>query len=87
MKARDPGSAPKLGDRVPYVIVAKGKKVAAYEKAEDPNYVLNNRVPIDGRRRGGAKRQNAARATFSRLLYGASAAQSARSPPRSGHKF
>uniref|UniRef100_A0A0N5BA09 DNA polymerase n=1 Tax=Strongyloides papillosus TaxID=174720 RepID=A0A0N5BA09_STREA len=47
MKKRDPGSAPKLGDRVPYVIVSKGKKVPAYEKAEDPLYVLKNDIPID----------------------------------------
>uniref|UniRef100_A0A7E4VMW2 DNA polymerase n=1 Tax=Panagrellus redivivus TaxID=6233 RepID=A0A7E4VMW2_PANRE len=49
MRQRDPGSAPRLGDRVPYVIVAKGKKVAAYEKAEDPIYVLRNGIPIDTR--------------------------------------
>lgn len=47
MKARDPGSAPKLGDRVPYVLVNKGKNAAAYEKAEDPRYVLQNNIPID----------------------------------------
>ena len=34
MKKRDAGSAPQLGDRVPYVIVAKGKGAAAYEKSE-----------------------------------------------------
>lgn len=34
MKKRDAGSAPQLGDRVPYVIVAKGKGSAAYEKSE-----------------------------------------------------
>ncbi|XP_067951635.1 DNA polymerase delta catalytic subunit-like [Watersipora subatra] len=47
MKKRDAGSAPQLGDRVPYVIVAKGKGSAAYEKSEDPIYVLDNNVPID----------------------------------------
>lgn len=36
MRKRDPGSAPRLGDRVPYVIINKGKNVPAYEKAEDP---------------------------------------------------
>jgi DNA polymerase delta subunit 1 len=36
MRKRDPGSAPRLGDRVPYVIVNKGVNVPAYEKAEDP---------------------------------------------------
>ena len=34
MKKRDANSAPKLGDRVPYVIVAKAKGAAAYEKSE-----------------------------------------------------
>lgn len=36
MKKRDAGSAPKLGDRVPYVIVAGVKGSKAYEKAEVP---------------------------------------------------
>ena len=43
MKKRDPGSAPKLGDRVPYVIIAAAKGTPAYQKAEDPIYVLDNR--------------------------------------------
>ncbi|XP_072172406.1 DNA polymerase delta catalytic subunit-like [Diadema setosum] len=47
MRKRDPGSAPALGDRVPYVIIAKGKGAAAYEKSEDPIYVLENNIPID----------------------------------------
>lgn len=47
MKKRDPGSAPKLGDRVPYVLVAAAKNTPAYMKAEDPIYVLENNVPID----------------------------------------
>ena len=34
MRKRDPGSAPKLGDRVPYVIIAGTKGAKAYEKAE-----------------------------------------------------
>jgi len=34
MKKRDPGSAPQLGDRVPYVIIAAAKKTAAYLKSE-----------------------------------------------------
>lgn len=34
MRKRDAGSAPQLGDRVPYVIIAKGKGAAAYEKSE-----------------------------------------------------
>ena len=34
MKKRDPGNAPKLGDRVPYVIVAGTKNTPAYDKVE-----------------------------------------------------
>ncbi|XP_046862075.1 DNA polymerase delta catalytic subunit-like [Xenia sp. Carnegie-2017] len=47
MRKRDAGSAPKLGDRVPYVIIAGAKGMAAYQKAEDPIYVLENNIPID----------------------------------------
>lgn len=47
MRKRDPGSAPHLGDRVPYVITGASKGTAAYMKAEDPLYVLQNSVPID----------------------------------------
>ncbi|KAM3963556.1 LOW QUALITY PROTEIN: DNA polymerase delta 1, catalytic subunit [Aphomia sociella] len=49
MKKRDPGTAPKLGDRVPYVLCCAGaaKNTPAYKKAEDPIYVLENSVPID----------------------------------------
>lgn len=31
---RDPGNAPKLGDRIPYVIIAGSKNAKAFEKAE-----------------------------------------------------
>eukprot|EP00948_MAST-09A_sp_MAST-9A-sp1_P000885 g885.t1 len=47
MKKRDPGSAPALGDRVPYVIVQSNKKARAYEKSEDPIYVLKHGLSID----------------------------------------
>uniref|UniRef100_A0A914HJ83 DNA polymerase n=1 Tax=Globodera rostochiensis TaxID=31243 RepID=A0A914HJ83_GLORO len=50
MRKRDPGSAPRLGDRVPYVIVNRsggGVSAPAYEKAEDPTFVLQNNIPID----------------------------------------
>ncbi|XP_040289566.1 DNA polymerase delta catalytic subunit [Bufo bufo] len=49
MRKRDPGSAPNLGDRVPYVIIGAAKGVAAYMKSEDPIYVLENNIPIDTR--------------------------------------
>ena len=42
-----PGSAPALGDRVAYVIIKGIKGAAAYEKSEDPLYVLENNIPID----------------------------------------
>ncbi|XP_052400675.1 DNA polymerase delta catalytic subunit [Carassius gibelio] len=47
MRKRDAGSAPNLGDRVPYVIIKATKGVAAYLKSEDPIYVLENNIPID----------------------------------------
>ena len=34
MRKRDAGTAPQLGDRVPYVIIAAAKKTAAYLKSE-----------------------------------------------------
>jgi DNA polymerase delta subunit 1 len=47
MRKRDPGSAPSVGDRVPYVIIQAAKGAPAYEKSEDPVYVLDNNLPID----------------------------------------
>nr|BAJ78750.1 DNA polymerase delta catalytic subunit [Oyamia lugubris] len=47
MRKRDPGTAPKIGDRVPYVIISAAKNTPAYAKAEDPIYVLENSIPID----------------------------------------
>jgi len=49
MRKRDAGSAPALGDRVAYVIVKGSKGAAAYEKSEDPLYVLEHNIPIDTR--------------------------------------
>jgi len=47
MRKRDPSSAPGSGDRVPYVIVTAAKNVMAYDKAEDPLYVLENNLSVD----------------------------------------
>ncbi|XP_014229440.1 DNA polymerase delta catalytic subunit isoform X1 [Trichogramma pretiosum] len=47
MKKRDAGTAPKLGDRIPYVFISGSKGMPAYQKAEDPIYVLENNIPID----------------------------------------
>ena len=40
-------SAPKLGERVPFVIVRGAKKSRVYENAEDPLYALKHKIPID----------------------------------------
>jgi DNA polymerase delta subunit 1 len=48
MKLRDPNSAPKPGDRVPFVYVDIGDpKALSWKKVEDPVYVQENNVPID----------------------------------------
>lgn len=47
MKARDPGSAPTLGDRVAYVIIRGAAGMKNYQKSEDPIYVLEHNIPID----------------------------------------
>jgi len=47
MHARDPGSAPHVGDRVPYVIVKGTKDARAYEKAEDPLWALEHGIPLE----------------------------------------
>jgi DNA polymerase delta subunit 1 len=44
---RDPGSEPKLGDRVKYVFVQRGIKCNACEMSEDPIYALKNDIPIN----------------------------------------
>ncbi|KAJ3019409.1 DNA-directed DNA polymerase delta [Thoreauomyces humboldtii] len=47
MRKRDAGSAPAIGDRVAYIVKKGTKDAPAYEKAEDPIYVLDNNIPID----------------------------------------
>eukprot|EP00026_Physarum_polycephalum_P001218 Phypoly_transcript_01219.p2 GENE.Phypoly_transcript_01219~~Phypoly_transcript_01219.p2 ORF type:complete len:513 (+),score=116.86 Phypoly_transcript_01219:1858-3396(+) len=47
MKKRDQGTAPGIGDRVPYVIIQGPKDARAYEKSEDPIYVLEHGKPLD----------------------------------------
>ena len=47
MRKRDAGSAPSIGDRVPYVIIKGAKNARAFEKSEDPLYVLTKNLPID----------------------------------------
>jgi len=47
MRKRDPASAPGSGDRVAYVIVSAAKNVPAYDRSEDPLYVLENNMSVD----------------------------------------
>ncbi|EPY26579.1 DNA polymerase delta subunit 1 [Strigomonas culicis] len=47
MRQRDPASAPTIGDRVAYVLIKAAKGAKAYERSEDPIYVLDNNIPID----------------------------------------
>jgi DNA polymerase delta subunit 1 len=46
-RKRDPGSAPVMGDRVPYVMIQGKPKSKGYENGEDPVYVMENNLPID----------------------------------------
>eukprot|EP00741_Cyanophora_paradoxa_P009639 tig00001545_g9337.t1 len=47
MRKRDAGTAPSIGDRVPFVFIKGAAGAKAYEKAEDPIYVLENNLPLD----------------------------------------
>lgn len=47
MAKRDPATAPKLGSRVPYIIVAGLKNDKVCEMAEDPMWVLEHSIPIN----------------------------------------
>jgi DNA polymerase delta subunit 1 len=48
MRGRKPGSEPQSGDRVPYILTKTGdSKAKAFEKAEDPEYVEDNKIPVD----------------------------------------
>lgn len=49
MKKRDAGSAPQMGDRVPYVIITGAKGAKNFEKAEDPIFVLENNLALDSK--------------------------------------
>lgn len=46
MKARAPGTEPQQGDRVAFVI-AKTSGTKMYEKAEDPKWLVDHKIPID----------------------------------------
>ncbi|EDR28305.1 DNA polymerase delta catalytic subunit, putative [Entamoeba dispar SAW760] len=47
IRERDKTATINTGDRIPYVIIKSTKDAKAYEKAEDPLYVLENNIPID----------------------------------------
>jgi DNA polymerase delta subunit 1 len=47
IKKRDPGLAPAVGDRIPYVMIKGAVGAKAWEKAEDPIYVLDHNIPLD----------------------------------------
>jgi|TARA_B100000401_G_scaffold157895_1_gene105522 DNA polymerase delta subunit 1 len=48
MRERKPGSEPQSGDRVPYILVkTDNPKAKAFEKAEDPVFIEENKIPID----------------------------------------
>jgi DNA polymerase delta subunit 1 len=47
IQKRAPGSEPKQGDRVQYVIVKGPKKAKLFEKSEDPEYVRQNDIKLD----------------------------------------
>ena len=46
IKQRAPGEEPKLGDRVPYVVVKRGTR-PLYERGEDPQFAVDNMIPLD----------------------------------------
>ena len=48
IECREKGTGPKSGERVPYVFIDTGRSDdLQYQKAEDPTYVINNKIKID----------------------------------------
>ena len=48
MKARNPGSEPQIGDRVPYILIeTMNLKAKTFEKAEDPKFIVENNLKVD----------------------------------------
>mmetsp|Transcript_129778 Transcript_129778/g.236124 ORF Transcript_129778/g.236124 Transcript_129778/m.236124 type:complete len:1114 (+) Transcript_129778:72-3413(+) len=47
LRKRDPSNAPRMGDRVSYLVLAGAKNAKVYEKVEDPLYALEHGLPID----------------------------------------
>jgi DNA polymerase delta subunit 1 len=46
MEKRSPGSGPKIGERVPYVLVRRHKKAKRYECAENPLFAVEHDLPM-----------------------------------------
>ena len=44
---RDPGNKPETGDRIPYIYIKNDKAVLQGERIENPNYIIDNKIPID----------------------------------------
>lgn len=47
IRQRDPSKAPKVGERVPYVYVAREKGANACDRAEDPLFAMEASMPLD----------------------------------------
>lgn len=47
MAVRDPGTAPIVGDRIPWVFVRSIKNSKNKDSIEDPNYVSDHNIPLD----------------------------------------
>lgn len=47
IRERTPDQAPKIGDRIPYIVVPGLKGSRAFEKVEDPVYALENEISVD----------------------------------------
>jgi len=47
LRKRDPANAPRLGDRVSFLVLAGAAKSKVFERAEDPLYALENELPVD----------------------------------------
>lgn len=47
MEQRNPGSGPKIGERVPFVLVRRDRTAKRYQCAEDPLYALEHRLPMN----------------------------------------
>jgi DNA polymerase I len=46
-KMKKRGKSPQIGDRIPFVVIAGRKKEKFVDRAEDPEYVVKNKLPID----------------------------------------